>query len=444
MTLVNYTIEDAELFQLLERQCLHKAFPEFKYLVDTRVKSKREYIFRKHDENGCTLLHYAAQGGSIVILEYILENVSCDILEQTCIRRQNALHFATKYNKTDMAAYLIKKYPALNNFNHQVNNGAFAPVHWVAWHGNQLLLKQLKDAGVNIWIKTKNGLNILDIACMAKLSEVSSKFCSHLLKIVPISELRKADLSGWNIAHYASRSNKVDLLQSLEKRENIENKEENDQSLITKITNTSKTCLHIACEFAKKEVVEFILTKYETILSYVDDLGWNAIHYAAKGGDLIILKELIEKGMDIGCLTTDGKTILHIACIHKHPEICEYAVKNLPTYLLNAQTNNNGLTAAHYLAVEKKEDGSETKILKILCECENMDLLATCNNGFNQLEWSIHHLNLELIREIVSEQFRKKCGITRQILLKAKEKMNENPNQEIIKFLQKALEEVKK
>lgn len=62
LILIDYTIEDAELFQLLERQCLHRAFPESKYLVDTRVKSKREYIFQPHDENGCTLLHYAAQG----------------------------------------------------------------------------------------------------------------------------------------------------------------------------------------------------------------------------------------------------------------------------------------------------------------------------------------------------------------------------------------------
>lgn len=87
----------------------------------------------------------------------------------------------------------------------------------------------------------------------------------------------------------------------------------------------------------------------------MDDLGWNAIHYAAKGGNSIILKELIKKEMDIGCLTTDGKTILHIAYIHKHLEIRKYAVKHLPTNLLNAQTNNNGLTAGHYLAVEKKK-----------------------------------------------------------------------------------------
>lgn len=101
-------------------------------------------------------------------------------------------------------------------------------------------MQQLKDAGVDIWIKTKNGLNILDIACASKSSEVSSKFCSHLLKNEPISELCKADLSGWNIAQYASRSSKVDLLQLLEKRENIENNEENKQSLITKKTQHIK------------------------------------------------------------------------------------------------------------------------------------------------------------------------------------------------------------
>lgn len=96
----------------------------------------------------------------------------------------------------------------------------------------------------------------------------------------------------------------------------------------------------------------------------MDDLGWNAIHYAAKGGNSIILKELIKKEMDIGCLTTDGKTILHIAYIHKHLEIRKYAVKHLPTNLLNAQTNNNGLTAGHYLAVEKKRRRKRNKNFK--------------------------------------------------------------------------------
>lgn len=345
----------------------------------------------------------------------------------TCIRGQNALHYAVKYNKTDMAVHLFKKSPSLNKYKQQNSVEAFAPVHLVAWHCNIFLLDQFKKEGVDIWIQTTNGLNVLDIACMSTFSEESSKFCFHLLEKENVSKLQKVDSSGWNIAHYACRSNKVDLLKLIEKMENIEIKDKNMRSLIMKKTNTPKACLHIACEFAKYEAVEYILTKFKTVLNDVDDLGWNALHYAAKGGNMIILEKLMKHGIDIGCLTTDGKTILHIACIHKHPEVCEYAVKHLPTNRLNAQTNNNGLTADHYLAVERKEDGSETKILKILCECENMDLLATCNNGFNQLEWSIHHLNIELIREIVSAQFRKKCGITRKKNFKGEGKNGREP-----------------
>lgn len=446
MILVDYSIEDAELFQLLKRQCLHKAFPEFKYLVDTRIKDKREDIFLKHDEDGCKLLHYAAQGGCILILDEILRVSKiklANIHKHTCIRGQNALHFAVKYNKTDMAIHLFKKSPSLNKYKQRNNSvQAFAPVHWVAWHCNIFLLDQLKKEGVDIWIQTKNGLNVLDIACISTFSEESSKFCLHLLENENISKLQKDDFSGWNIAHYASRSNNVDLLKLIEKKEKIEIKDENKRSLITKKTNTSKTCLHIACEFAKYEAVEYILTKFKAVLNFVDDLGWNALHYAAKGGDVIILEELIKHRMDIGCLTTDGKTILHIACIHKHPEICEYAVKHLPKNRLNAKTKNNGLTAAHYLAVEKKEEGSETKILKILCKSDNMNLSATCKKGLNQLEWAIDHLNIELIRGIVSAKYREKCEVSRKSILKAIER-KENLDKEILNILKGASEEMK-
>lgn len=76
----------------------------------TRIIDKREDIFLKHDEDGCKLLHYAAQGGCIVILDEILRVSKIKLAKihnHTCIRGQNALHFAVKYNKTDMAVHLF-------------------------------------------------------------------------------------------------------------------------------------------------------------------------------------------------------------------------------------------------------------------------------------------------------------------------------------------------
>lgn len=445
LTLVDYTIEDAELFIILKRQCLHQAYCEFIYLVNSRVKGKKEDIFRQRDENGCILLHYAAQGGSIAILDTILENVSEDILKFTCIRGQNALHFAIRNDRTDMTIHLIKKYSKyFNRYDEKekieqsqttdthFTNGVFAPVHWVAWQGNLRLLQEFKSANFDISIKTKSGLNILDVACLTKLSNESNKFCIYVLK----NELKyinpmKTDISGWNIGHYASKSGRVELLEFIEKKKTL-------RSLITAQTLSLKTCLHIACEFANYEAVEYLVTKFASLLHCKDHLNWNALHFAAKGGSLKILKYLIENGLEIGCLTMDQKTILHVACIHKNLDISRYAVKHLSSELLNTVTNTSGLLASHYLAVEKKEEGTEAKILQVLCNSD-MDLTTTCFDGFTLLEWAIDHLNIDLIRAIVSVNFREKCGVDTKSLKKA---ITRKQDQTIITILQTALNEM--
>lgn len=52
-------------------------------------------------------------------------------------------------------------------------------------------------------------------------------------------------------------------------------------------------------------------------------------------------------------------------------EVCQFVLtefgknKNKYKELLNAKITDNELTAAHYLAVEKKEDGSEKKFLEM-------------------------------------------------------------------------------
>lgn len=447
VTLVDYTLEDAELFILLKRQCLHQAYYEFIYLVNTRVKGEKDYIFTKRDENGCILLHYAAQGGSTVILDTILENVSEDILQCTCIRGQNALHFAIRNDRTDMTIHLIKIYSKTFNKNDgkekikqsqttdtNFTNGVFAPVHWVAWQGKSGLLQEFKNANFDISLKTKSGLNILDVACLTKLSDESNKFCIHVLNneskyIDPM----KTDRSEWTIGHYASKSGRVELLKFMEKNKTL-------RSLITAQTMSRKTCLHIACEFANFDAVKFLVTKFASLLHCKDKLNWNALHFAAKGGSLEILKYLLENDLEIGSLTKDQKTILHVACIHKNLDISRYAVEHLSPELLNTATNTSGLLACHYLAVETKKDGTEADILEVLCNSD-MNLKATCFKGLTLLEWAIDHLNINLIRAVVSVKFREKCGVDTESLKKA---ITRKQTQRIITILQTALNEINK
>lgn len=156
MTLVDYTFEDEQLFNLLKRQYRHRVPSEFEYLVNTRVTpNKKEYIFEQRDENGCILLHYAAQGGNTLILDEIL--TSYKILNKKCIRGQSALHFAIKQQQTDMIEHLIEIHSEKRNPDEEktpihketktdcdIVRGEFSPVHLAAWFDNTRLLKITK------------------------------------------------------------------------------------------------------------------------------------------------------------------------------------------------------------------------------------------------------------------------------------------------------------
>lgn len=441
--MVDYTIEDAEVFQQLKQQCLYGAFKGFKYIVDSKVIPKnKEYIFRQCDKNGCILLHYAAQGGCILIVDEIIDRTSADILESKCIRGQNALHFAIRYKHREMTEDLIIKYSNLKNASSAPKNlkkdvmKEFSPIHWVAWHGDQHLLHSFKQRNFDITTKTRNGLNILDIACMSEEFDGQILFCKHLLENEYKNiDLKKTDLSEWNIAHYASMCN-FKLFKLISDNEKL-------CHLVTEITKSGKTCLHIACQSAKFEIVEFIVTRNKSIaIDCADELGWNALHFAAKGGNLQILEYLLENNLklQIGSLTKDGKTILHIACFHKHVNICKYAIQRFPEALLNHK-NSRGMTAAHYLGVQCKntKDKSTEEILKILCESK-MDLTTLSSDGYTVLQRAIDYSNIELIQCLVSDNyFRDKCDIN---LTSLKIGTEQTKNSCVRNILEKAIGEI--
>lgn len=460
MTLVDFTIEDEQLFNLLKRQCLHGFHSEFEYLMRTRVKdNKKEYIFEQRDKNGCLLLHYAAQGGNTIILDDILDILKkkCpNILEEKCIRGQCALHFAIKHQQKDMIDHLIKLHSERKNQNAESTatqqegefdtvRGEFSPVHLAAWFGDTRLLTTLMKNGFKINRKTRNGLNILDIACMKQLcgeSETEFQFCEHLIinNLLKPNDLSKTDMSGWNIAHYASLSN-FKLFEYITYHDDI-------HELVMVKTKALKTCLHIACEFGKTEIVRFIAGHFtlKALIPEIDNLGWNALHFAAKGGELEILECLLKiDGMEIDSKTDDGKTLLHIACIYKKTEICEFLIKqfrknkNKYKELLNTKTTTNKLTAAHYLAVEKKEDGSEREILKMLINTKQVDLSAIDGSGLTVLEFAVDHVNKDLIECILGAEYREEFKINAAILENCK---NHARDDSIKQILERTLSEI--
>lgn len=92
----------------------------------------------------------------------------------------------------------------------------------------------------------------------------------------------------------------------------------------------------------------------------------NALHYAAKGGNLDVFREIEIFFKGHLCETTgDERTVLHIACINNRTSICEYICKN-KSYksIINSTGEFRGWTTAHYVAVEERHDGTEETLIR--------------------------------------------------------------------------------
>ncbi|XP_062610267.1 uncharacterized protein LOC134272048 [Saccostrea cucullata] len=458
MILTEISIEDEDLFQLLKRQCLNGEQLGFSYLIDGRVKTlgKRDLLFQR-DESGCTLLHYAARGGSIPILDEILklyQEKNVDFMVK-CYQSKTILDYALQYNCDDETAKFIigklakpmkeamKLKRNQNTEYHDpivANVALFAPFHLIAWKGNLELLDTIKTVYDNVTAKTKSGLDILSIGCLAH----KNKFCKHVIKNEKV--LSKSDKSGqWNVCHYAAMSGNLTVLKQIEL-------EDPDQLSIS--SNSKKKPLHIACEFAKINVVEYLVHRCPKDMFREDSFGWNALQFAVKGGDFDLFMFLIDQKMDIRTRAKDGKTLLHIACIHKQDRICEFLAK---TYfekhkdLLNATTNIKNWTAAHYIGVENKLDGREAKILDILKKYivdlseKKKDgdtiLSAVTADGYTIFDIAIQHLNIKLIIYILeSEEYIRLIGICQDTLEGHLQKVK-NPT--IKAALQKAIKKLR-
>lgn len=98
-----------------------------------------------------------------------------------------------------------------------------------------------------------------------------------------------------------------------------------------------------------------------------DDEDWNALHYAAKGGNLELFKEIETFFKGLECKTTcDQRTLLHIACINNRTEICKY-ICSIGSYksIINSTGEFGGWTAAHCVALEERQGGTEQNIIRI-------------------------------------------------------------------------------
>lgn len=360
--------------------------------MEKKDDANAQKILTSRDTDGYTLLHYAAEGGSICIFRALINATDKIKVDDTTYDGRTVLHIACKNNRFLLCRWILFENTFKALLLNKISNPGWNAAHYAAAGGSIKILNLLKDNSLKITDETQNGLNILDIACLYKNKEL----CKVLMNRGDLNlPLDKSDLHGWTIAHFAAMVGNIDVFYRL--------MEKNINPIKTK---RAQSILHICCEYGNHDICQKILKNYEGIVYDKDDEGWNALHYAAKGGNLKVYKEVevCFKNRSLLCeITRDERTVLHIACINNSTKICQY-ICNEKAYkgIINSKGEYNDWTAAHYVAVKFKEDGAEEELIRILVH-SGLDLRAVTSGGLTVLGVACQYRNRTLINYLLRE-----------------------------------------
>lgn len=356
-------------------------------------------ILTSRDKDGFTLLHCAAEGGSVDIVKALIKavNEANEHLEMedraniddTTYDGLTVLHIACKNKNRSLCRHLLNDENS-KDLLYKKSKQDWNAAHFAAMGGDEHIMDMLESKDLDIKDVTKNGLNIFDIACIYNNTEMCKDLMSREELKFPLD---KSDSRGWTIAHFAAMAGNADII---------------DYLIAKKVqmmkTKNQKTILHVCCEYGNEVLCKKILKHFGKMVHDKDEEDWNALHYAAKGGNLGVFQKIEKFFKGRLCETTrDQRTVLHIACINNRTDICRY-ICNKESYkdIINSTGERRGWTAAHYVAVEERHDGTEKTLIHMLVDGK-INIKATTVDGLTVLGIACEHRNRSLINFLLNE-----------------------------------------
>ncbi|XP_061171283.1 putative ankyrin repeat protein RF_0381 [Saccostrea echinata] len=332
---------------VLHQCCVKGNLYTCKYLVRTYP-----YLLNVVDNNGNNALHSAACRGDIDLFVFLSEK-GLDI-DSTRNDGKNVLHICCMNGMIDMCKYLVNTYPHLLVVKDKDGHNV---LHDVAWSGNIDLLKFLLDK-LDINSARNDGKTVLHLSCRNNKIDM----CKYLINTYP-QLLDVTDKPGQTALHDAAFGGNIDLLKFLLKK-GLD---------ITRTIYDGKTVLHLCCRKGKIDLCECLVKTYSQLPYAKDNNGHSALHDAALGGNVDLIRFLLERGLDINSTRNDGKTVLHLCCMNSMTDMCKYLVKMYP--LLLDVSDNDGENVLHDAAW-----GGDIDILKFLLG-KGLDINSTRNDG---------------------------------------------------------------
>ena len=244
------------------------------------------------DNGGWNSLHFAAEGGDTDIIDLIHTHLLN--IESKTGEGYTPLMIAAYSGKLNAVEWFLEKGATVNC----VDNTGWNTLHYAAQGGDTDIISLIHIHLPNIESKTGEGCTPLMVAAFTGKLHAVKWFLEKGATVA--CECNR----GWNTLHYAAQGGDTDILSLI-------------HTYLPKIesrSNGGTRPLMVAALFGKLHAVQWFLEKGATV-TCESNRGWNTLHYAAQGGDTVILSLIHNHQPNIELRTNAGSTALMLAAL---------------------------------------------------------------------------------------------------------------------------------
>ncbi|KAG8520495.1 Transient receptor potential cation channel subfamily A member 1 [Galemys pyrenaicus] len=236
---------------------------------------------RKYEDVNASPLHYAAEEGQIHLMEMIINDACCDVLNVMDDFGNTPLHWAAGKNQAESVKFLLSRgaNPNLRNSN------MMAPLHVAVQGLHNEVVKVLTDhSSTNLNLEGENGNTAVVIAC--------SKDNSEALQILLNKGAKPCKSNKWGCypIHQAAFSG-------------------------------AKRCMEIILKYGEEHGYS-----RQSHINFVNNGKSSPLHMAVQSGDLGMIKMCLDNGAKLDLMENGKCTALHFAATQGATEIVKLMI----------------------------------------------------------------------------------------------------------------------
>ena len=248
------------------------------------------------DSKGRSVLHYAAQGGQIDMIEMLAEHVQGLDVYIGDDEGATPLHVAAACGQTK-ALHTLLKLGGRKSMT-KVAGIYGTPLHQAVGKGHKDIVSLLLNEGYPI--------NVVDSKCRSALHCAAQVGQIDMIEMLAEQglDVNIGDDEGLTPLHYAAACGQLESVRTLLRLGGRES--------MTKVAGTCGTPLHCAVVKGHKDIVSLLLNEGCPI-NVVAGGGSSVLHIAAESGEIHMIELLAEQGLDVNIGDDVGMTPLHAA-----------------------------------------------------------------------------------------------------------------------------------